>query len=302
MLPVSVAPCVKFWEFESAKPCPGQVKMPMTMDEAVLWLRQNPRFADYLRNSYLETDTRSCAERFRQSGEFAEVRRIAGDSAKGVVLDLGAGNGIASYAFAMNEARLVCALEPDPGENAGRGAIHRLTEGLAVEVIDGWGEEIPLLSNSVDMVYARQVLHHTRDLRQVLRECARVLKRGGAILGCREHVVDNDAQLRSFLRQHPIHQLLGNESAFRLEEYLNAIRLAGIELKGVFGPWDSVINAFPGVVAQADLEYYPIRFLQRHLGAAGTWLGKRQLVRRMVWRWLKRPVPGRLYTFLGVKS
>lgn len=279
----------------------GQAKTTMTMDEAVLWLRRNPQFADYVRSSYLEADTRACAERFRQSGEFEEARRMVGDSGNGTILDLGAGNGIAAYAFSLSGARLVYALEPDPGEIAGRGAIYRLTQGMAVEVIDAYGEAIPLPDDSVDVVYARQVLHHTRDLNQVLRECARVLKRGGIILDCREHVIDNDAQLRSFLREHPIHQLVGSENAFRLGEYLNAIRLTGIELRSILGPFDSVINAFPGVSTQADLERYPSVFLQQRLGVMGAWFSKRPFVRPAVWLWLKRPIPGRLYSFLGVK-
>ena len=275
--------------------------MPMTIDEAVLTLRHDPLFAEFIHDAYLEADLQACAERFRQSGEFHEVRRVIGDHGTGTILDLGAGNGIASYAFSLDGAQLVYALEPDPSEIVGRGAIRRLTEGRSVKLMDAYGEMIPLSDNTVDVVYARQVLQHTRDLGQVLRECARVLKSGGIFLACREHVVDNPDQLEAFRKQHPIHQLVGNENAYSLDAYLEAIRLSGLNLKGTLGPWDSVINAFPGVRTQADLANYPRQLLEQRFGWLGQWGAKVSPVRQIVWKRIKRLIPGRMYTFWAVK-
>src|SRR5439155_7236618 len=130
------------------------------------------------------------AERFRTSGEFQAVRGLLGERLRGaVVLDLGAGTGIASFALARTGATKVVALEPEESFELGREAIERVTEGLPVEAIDGWGESIPLDDACIDVVYARQVLHHASDIKRVVREVARVLKPGGAFLACREHVV-----------------------------------------------------------------------------------------------------------------
>jgi ubiquinone/menaquinone biosynthesis C-methylase UbiE len=276
--------------------------MLITMDEAVLRLRRDSHCAQLIRDAYLDADTHASAERFLRSGEFMEAQRLVGDRRTGTILDLGAGNGIASYAFSRSGARLVYALEPDPSHVVGRGAITQITAGLAVELIDAYGEDIPLPDQTVDVVYARQVLHHTRDLHQVLRECTRVLKPRGAFLACREHVVDDTAQLQAFLRNHPIHQLVGNENAFPLGVYLKAIHQSGLSLKDVIGHWDSVINAFPGVQTQAELSHYPQYWLRQHLGAVGTWAGAWQPIRWLIWQWLKRPVSGRLYTFWAVKQ
>lgn len=231
--------------------------MQMDIDEAILTLQDDPRYARHMYDTYVGNDLRACAQRFAASGEFAEVLQLLGRHARGTILDLGAGNGIATYAFAQNGAKLVYALEPGDSKLVGRKAIAALTVELQVEILGGVGEQIPLPDGSVDVVYARQVLHHTSDLKHVLKECHRVLKSGGIFLACREHVVDNDAQLQSFLSNHPIHQKVGGENAFPLPVYLDAMMSANLQIRACFGPWDSVINAFPGVTTQAALVNYP---------------------------------------------
>lgn len=273
----------------------------MNIDQAILELLADPRYSVHLYNTYVGVDLLSCAQRFAASGEFAEVVHQVGRNAQGTVLDLGAGNGIASYAFAKAGAAHVYALEPSDSDLVGRGAIAAVTDGLPVDILNGFGEQIPLADNVVDLVYARQVLHHTADLAQVLRECQRVLEPGGLFLACREHVVDNETQRQTFLANHPIHQKTGGEDAFALSVYQDAITGAGLQLRAVWEPWDSVINAFPGVLTQAGLADYPAQLLGRKLGAFGAQLGAWPLVRWLIWRWLKRPVAGRLYTFLAVK-
>lgn len=240
--------------------------MPMTMEEAVLHMRRDSRFSDLLRDAYLDADNRVAAERFSQSGEFDQVLHLIGERHTGTVLDLGAGTGLATFAFIGHGARLVYVLEPDASQVVGRGAIAALVTGQPVELLDASGESIPLPDRSVDVVYARQVLHHTRDLNQVLGECARVLVPGGVFLACREHVVDDEAQLRVFLQRHPMHQFTHGENAYSLPAYLDAIRHAGLNLQKAFGPWESIINAFPGVTAEPDLSHYPEYLVSQCLG------------------------------------
>lgn len=275
--------------------------MPITMDDAVLQTLNDPRYRDRLADTFLGVDLPACGERYRTSGEFAEIQRILGAHSRGAILDLGAGNGIASYAFARHGAHHVVALEPSPSGLVGRSAIHTMTEGRPVSIVGAYGEEIPLPAASVDVVFARQVLHHTRSLSQVLRECHRVLKSGGLFLACREHVADNEAQLRSFLADHPLHRLVGGEHAYPLEMYCRAIQQSQLVTERMWGPWDSVINAFPGVHSQADLPLYAAQLLASRLGRLGRELARVPGAQWLTWRYLNRPVPGRLYSFLARK-
>lgn len=274
----------------------------MTTDEAVLQLRGDAQFAGVVRDSYLDEDVRACGERFADSPEFAEVCRLLGGRVKGRVLDLGAGRGIASYALARGGAERVYALEPDASEVVGRGEIARLCAGLPVEMLDATGEAIPLPDESVDLIYARQVLHHTRDLPGVLRECARILKSGGAFFASREHVVDDEEQLRAFLAGHPVHRLAGGEHAFPLETYLAAIESSGLKLERVLGPWDTLVNAFPLVATRDELERLPRKVLEEQFGKAGRLASYLPGAKALVWTRIKRQrVPGRLYSFLAIK-
>jgi SAM-dependent methyltransferase len=272
----------------------------MTTEEAVLQLRRDPAFADLVRDAYLGRDVDDSAQRFAASGEFAEVRRVLGRKLSGAtVLDLGAGVGIASLAFAGAGAGRVVAVDPDPSDEVGRGAMARLARHDEFEIVDGVGEEIPLPDESVDIVYCRQMLHHSRDLSAVIRDCARVLKPGGVFLACREHVVDDDAQLRAFLAAHPVARLAGGESAYPLATYLAAIRDAGLHVDRSLGPWDSVINAFPGVKTQAELEELVRARLRGKIGPAARVALAIPGVGAAVRRRLDKGQPGRLYTFMA---
>jgi SAM-dependent methyltransferase len=274
----------------------------MNSEEAVLHLRRQGAFRQLMHDAYLDEDLFQNGQRFLQSAEFAEARRLIGRANMGQVVDLGSGTGIAAYAFARSGARQVVAIEPDLSPVVGAGAIHSLTAGLPVMIIAAYGEAIPLPERSVNVVYGRQVLHHTADPHCALRECARILAPGGVLLACREHVVDDQAQLSHFLRHHPVHQLTAGENAYSLAVYVAAIKAAGLRLKRLFGPWDSVINAFPAVKSAGDLESYPATLLRQKMGAVGGWLATLPFVRRLVWQRLKRPLPGRLYSFWAVRD
>lgn len=277
----------------------------ISFEQAVLKLRTQPEYSQLLYDSYLDGDLVGAGRRFEASGEFAETLKAIGRTrARGVIIDLGAGTGIASFAFARSGATTVYAVEPDPSNEVGRGAIARLCQGLNVRLVAACGESIPIDAGLADVVYARQVLHHARDLNALLRECARVLKAGGVFLGTREHVVDDEDQLQTFLGAHPIHQLAGCEGAYSLERYIGAIADAGLNLKQVFGPWESVVNAYPSARNHWDV-------IRRRAAATGSRLPYVPLIAAVmpVMRdglqiRLNREadtVPGRLYTFVATK-
>jgi SAM-dependent methyltransferase len=272
----------------------------MTTEEAVLWLREDPGSADLVRDAYLGRDVADSARRFADSGEFAEVRRILGPRLAGAsILDMGAGIGMASLAFSACGAGRVVAVDPDPSDELGRGAMARLATRNEFEIVDGYGESIPLPDGSMDIVYCRQMLHHAGDLPLLMRECARVLKPGGALLACREHVVDDEEQLRQFLDEHPVNRMAGGENAYRLDVYREAITAAGFILDRVLGPWESVINAFPGFPSQAAVESIPEIVLAHRLGPLARLVIRVPGVRSAVINRIDRRLPGRMYTFLA---
>jgi SAM-dependent methyltransferase len=276
----------------------------MSTAEAIEQLRADPEFEDLIRDAYLGPDTREAAERYGRSAEFEEVKELVGGFAGKEVLDLGAGTGIGSYAVAEAGAALVYALEPDPSPVVGRGAIERLGH-ERVEIRDGIAEEVPLPDECVDVVYARQVLHHTRDLDAVGREVARVLRPGGRFICCREHVVDDAAEMERFLSEHPVHQLAGGEGAYSLEQYVGSIERGGLHLLRVWGPWDSVMNAFPAARSNKELKAWRRKALARSgfglpLAVMGSWAqrlpGTGPLVERSLAPYIGA---GRMYSFLA---
>jgi SAM-dependent methyltransferase len=216
-----------------------------------------------------------------------------------VALDVGAGNGIASYALAT-DGWSVTAIEPDPSLVVGAGAIRALaaTEELDITVVESAGEGLPVPSASVDLVLARQVLHHARDLPQLCREVARVLRPGGVFVAAREHVLSRKEDLPAFLRDHPLHWLYGGECAYLLGDYRDAIRGAGLVIDRELRPLESVINYAPMTLATLR-EELQARLGRIPLGSMGARLLEHDGVYGAV-RWLAALAdrrPGRLYTF-----
>lgn len=139
------------------------------------------------------------------------------------------------------------ALEPDPSAIVGAEAIRALARdsGLSIDVTQDFTERLPFADASFDLVFARAVLHHTRDLPGACREFFRVLKPGGRMLAIREHVISRPEDLGTFLEDHPLHRHYGGENAFLQETYAAAICEAGFSLEAVLQPFDSPVNYAP---------------------------------------------------------
>jgi SAM-dependent methyltransferase len=185
------------------------------------------------------------AQRYHRSAEFQEIRTLI-PAKKGRALDLGAGNGILSWALAK-EGWDVTAVEPDKSELVGAGAIRQLAlqPGIKINVIEAFGEAIPLASAGFDLIVARQVLHHAKSLPAFCKEMARLGKPGTTVLTLRDHVISGPQQLQPFLDSHPLHHRYGGENAFTLSDYRSALLDAGIAIDRQYLSVQSVLNYDP---------------------------------------------------------
>jgi SAM-dependent methyltransferase len=269
---------------------------------AVRWLRAQSAQQELVRLCYYDDPLEAAAARFGASPEWQATEALLSSALPTEVLDLGAGRGIASYALARAGCRVV-ALEPDSSEVVGRGAIAYLAgrTGLPITPVAAFGEDLPFEDNRFGAVYGRAVLHHAANLGQLCREVARVLRPGGLFLAVREHVISRDQDLPAFLRSHPLHARYGGENAFRLDQYLDALRSAGLAMRRIIGPCDSVVNYWP--LTPAELCRHWTRRLPRRVQAIAarflTLPGLWPLAARLQsWR---STAPGRHYAFLGAK-
>lgn len=226
----------------SAELTPGEFR---SWEEAVLWLLKQKQYAGLVNDCYYDQPAAAAAQRYLSSAEWHAVSELL-PAHPGRVLDVGAGHGITSYALAQSGWQ-VTALEPDPSDLVGCGAIRRLAAetGVSIDVQPSFGESLPFSDGGFDLVFARQVLHHAKDLDQFCVEMARVLRDGGRFVAIRDHVISRSSDLQAFRDAHPLHRLYGGENAFTLEEYRLALQRAGFAIERQFGSFDSPVNYSP---------------------------------------------------------
>jgi SAM-dependent methyltransferase len=275
-----------------------QQRAAYTWEQAIEILRSDPKHKTLIFDAYLTADLTDNCRRFSVSAEFSASLDLLRLHAQGfeTILDMPAGNGIATVAFAKSGFR-VTAVEPDQSLTVGRGAIEFNLghEGLNANVVDAFGEDLPFPDANFDVVYVRQGLHHARDLPRMTAEIFRVLKPGGVLLAVREHVVDNyDRSLRQFLNSQVDHQLYGGENAFTLADYRSAFFAAGLKSIIELRPYDSPINMYPN-----DPTKLRDKILHSRPGLLLSAVMPAEFVAKIGLLHLKtRKSPGRLYSFL----
>ena len=280
----------------------GDQRRFKTWEQAVQWLRDQPEQQDLVLAAYYDDPLPAAADRYWRSEEWQAIRPLL-PPVPGRALDIGAGRGIASYALAK-EGFAVTALEPDASALVGAQAIRGLAaaSSLPIEVTQEFSEQLPFADAQFDVVFARAVLHHTKDLQAACGEFLRVLKPGGRLLAVREHVISRPEDLAAFLDLHPLHKLYGGENAFLRPQYEAAIRGAGFRLDTVLAPLESAINYAPytevslraELAARLSLGLPGVKqLIAGLLGLPPLWAVARQLLERVDHR------PGRLYSFIA---
>lgn len=278
----------------------GEKTFVHSWEEAIDILRKDAVHGQLIHDAYLTSDLTGNCRRFAAGAEFAETLRLIREYRPDArdVLDIPAGNGIATVALAKAGFK-VTAVEPDPSNSVGRGAIAMClaAEQVNAAIVDAFGETLPFEAGSFDVVYVRQGLHHARDLKAMVGEYARVLRPGGLLLGCREHVVDDYGDsLQAFLDAQPDHQLYGGEHAFTLPDYRAAFAHGNFRIAEEVGPYDSAINLHPNTV-----DSLVDKICKSTPGRILCLLLPKSLVARLgMWHLRHSKRPGRLYSFVAI--
>ena len=275
-----------------------------TWENAVNWLRNQPDKRQLVLDAFYDDPLIAAAERYFRSSEWQAVSRLL-QGRTGAALDVGAGRGIASYALAR-EGFTVTALEPDASAIVGAGAISALASeaALPIHVVEEFSERLPFADGTFDVVFARAVLHHSRDLELACSEMHRVLRRDGVFIAAREHVISKESDLGQFLDQHPLHHLYGGEHAFVLDRYICALKAAGFSHLEILSPLKSPINLFPHTID--TLRDAVIEKLSEKIPARPLWraaFGSDPIFKALLsiaGHFDNRP--GRLYSFVGHKA
>jgi SAM-dependent methyltransferase/uncharacterized protein YbaR (Trm112 family) len=117
-------------------------------------------------------------------------------------------------------------LVADPNIGLGRGALYERRVGRFARV-QADGERLPFADASFDLVFCVAALHHALDLRAMVAEMARVVRRGGVVAalneGTRPLLGGGDAPQQEEEKRHGI-----NEHVHTLPAYLWAFWRAGL--------------------------------------------------------------------------
>ena len=276
----------------------------ISWEEAVQWLKNQPDKQELVRSCYFDDPLENAADRYVKSEEWAAIKKILFKKLPGTVLDIGAGRGITSYAFANTKSK-VFALEPDPSEIVGASAIQKLSKKNSsnIFVVRGIGEKLPFSKPTFDIVHGRQVLHHAKDLNNFCSEVYKVLKPGGFFIATREHVISKRGDLDAFLASHPLHKMYGREYAYSLKEYTKMLRQSGFKIIRILKPFESPINYSPMLMAEFQ-KHLSDRIEKVSGNMFASWISSKDWFKTAVAKTyeLFDNTPGRLFTFITIKT
>lgn len=117
----------------------------------------------------------------------------AGVQAGEIAVDIGAGSGFITEGLVAKGLRVIAV---DQSEGMLTELRHKFHSVPTVEARKCYGEQLPILDDAVDYVFANMFLHHVESPLLAIREMARVLKSGGKLV-----ITDLDEHSFDFLRQ-----------------------------------------------------------------------------------------------------
>ncbi len=232
-------------------------------------------------------------EYYRSAKVIAFLER-AGVTIRGRVLDAGCGGGGMPLSLA-EEAGPVVGIDPaERFQAAGvRLARERGIGHLSFALADGMA--LPFHTGTFDLVLSHAVIEHVADAALYLRECARVLARGGYVyLSTAPYLSFAGAHLPRLLVPVPLHLLAGRRVAFATFRLL--ARHAPWTLKEPAHENSFIRAARRGEVKHDDLlEKVRVGRLRRQIASAGLRIVREELhvtstVRRLpapIARWLR---------------
>ncbi|PDV99809.1 class I SAM-dependent methyltransferase [Candidatus Chloroploca asiatica] len=199
--------------------------------DAIAFLRSLPNGESIITENFLYEDVDLALEQFCQSQEWhntlAELKVKSGMK----VLDYGAGRCLASAAFAK-EGCQVTAIDINSSEDVGLGLLHTsrafepYRDRIHAVVTDG--EYLPLASNTFDIVYCREALHHAFDLGKLVINLTQTLKYGGTFYAYGDHRRPWWSSDEQFRQRHPAVPFGVNEHSYLESEYVQTLRKAGL--------------------------------------------------------------------------
>jgi SAM-dependent methyltransferase len=157
---------------------------------------------------------------YHRSAKVIAFLERSGVTIRGRVLDAGCGGGGMPLSLA-EEARASIGIDPIPrfdraGVLLGR---ERGLENLHFALADGMA--LPFRDGVFDLVLSHAVIEHVPDAPRYLRECARVLARGGHMyLSTSPYLSFAGAHLPRLKIPAPLHLLLGRRAAFATFRFL----------------------------------------------------------------------------------
>jgi len=284
----------------------------MNWHETIEYIRTCPEYTELIEKAYLEENLPLNIERFRESEEFLETLSVLKKYVPNalLILDIGSGNGVSSISFALSGYNVV-SIEPDSSNTIGAGAIRKLKEYYAlknIEIKEAYAEDLCFEDNTFDIVYARQAMHHAKDLTKFVKEATKSLKKGGIFFSVRDHVLYNhEEDEKLFLESHPLQKFYGGENAYTEEEYKRAIENANLTICKILKHYDSVINYFPMTKAEFFQRQWAYeKSKKKKLFNKFSILNKSKMFQILYNKYInifdETKIPGRLYSFIAIKK
>ena len=160
----------------------------------------------------------------------AEWRQELLADVSGEVLEIGAGTGSNLQHYPRGLSRLVLS-EPDRYMRSK--LVHRCSEpGTRVEVLAAAADDLPLPSQSFDVVVSTLVLCSVRDLPRAVREVFRVLRPGGRLVFIEHVAADDPVRYRWQRRLEPVWKRIADGCHLTRRSH-QAMQLAGFTLEEV---------------------------------------------------------------------